>query len=484
MSRGGLRRGLVAVALASLSGVAGAEESVRTLPGGGVELVDLDLDGALVSALAARPDELLLLVRPAAEVDGPRRLLRLELGGEASVSRVASGVGGWTKTLVALDLGVGPRLLVGGLGRVDEWGDLATPAAAPRPLLQHPGLDLRSVDPARFRDGIERALVAAEAGWLRVWRPDGAAGLRLDLERRLPLLVEREATGLRLTSPRVTFLPGAGDEANALGSAWTGPETRGGRRLLVTALEAEGEAGQAWVALPQVEEVQESWIVSFDGEPALVVRTQGAVAVDVFEDQRYRVFPLVADRTRAGRAPRLAVEVDTKRWHDTSVAVADTDGDGDDDMILIRPEGMTGGDLVVEVFSGRGGVRFEHGSRRTDLDDGPGEWRLVADPADPGRVALATIGRGKVEIWRFASRGRRALERRPVLSTPLPKERPVARRVEVTVGGGESGVETREVEEHGLLGAVTTSRGVFLLVLERDESGAERLLALRAAGAR
>ncbi len=422
MSRAGLRRGLVAAGLASILGAAGAEESVRTLPSGGVELVELDLDGALVSALAARPDELLLLVRPAHEVDGPRRLVRLALGGEAGVSRVASEVGGWTKTLMAVDLGNGPRLLVGGLGRVDEWGDLAAPSPAPRPLLEHPGLDLRSIRYSRLRAGIDRTLVAAEAGWLRVWRPDGVAGLRLDLEKRLPLLVEREATGLELTSPRVTFLPGSGTEADAPGSLWTGPEARGGRRLLVTALDLEGENGQAWVALPQIEEVQESWIVSFDGEPALVVRSQGAVALDIFEDQRYRVFPLVADRTRAGRSPRLAVEVDTKRWHDTSIAVADADGDGDDDMILVRPEGMTGGDLVVEVFSGRGGVRFERGSsRRTDLDDGPGDWRIVADPADAARVALATLGGGKVELWRFASRGRRALERKPILSVALPE---------------------------------------------------------------
>ncbi len=50
----------------------------------------------------------------------------------------------------------------------------------------------------------------------------------------------------------------------------------------------------------------------------------------------------------------------------------------------------------------------------------------------------------------------------------------------MTVGGGDSSVETREVEDRDLLGAVPTSRGTFLLVLESDESGTERLFALRA----
>ncbi|HSM13280.1 MAG TPA: hypothetical protein VLA66_04370, partial [Thermoanaerobaculia bacterium] len=407
MKRNRLEVGL-ALAISILAGAGsvpasseGEGKPVSPLRQGAVGGTRVELDGSLVSALAARPDELLLLVRPAGEPDGPRRLLRLTSSERFEIAELARELPGWIKTLAAIDLGSGPELLVGGLERVESLGDLAAPSASLRRLVAHPGFDLRSLHPDPLRKGVERELAAAEAGWLRVWRPDGAGGLGLAVESRLPLQVEREATGLEVTSPPVALLPGA---EGGPGRAFCGPEARGARRLRVVEPGVEGEDGLSWLALPGVESVERAWLVAFDGAPALVVHAQGAARIDLFEEQRYRVFALGGgDRTRAGRAPGLAVEVDSKRWHDTSIAAADADGDGHDDLILVRPEGITGGDLVVQVFPGRGGVRFESRARRTDLDAGPDEWRIVTDPVDPDRPALATIGEGTLELWRFES---------------------------------------------------------------------------------
>jgi len=450
-------------------------ESARTVRDGGVARDEVDLDGALVSALETGPGELLLLVRPADEVDGPRRLLRWRLAGQGQVERVAEGLPGWTKTLVAIDVGGRVELAVGGLGRVDRLGVPAAPASQPSPWLAHPGLDLRSIDYSPLARGVRTEIVSAEAGWLRIWRPEGEGAPRLDSERRLPLEVEREATGLEITSPPVARLV----VAEGAERVFAGPVARGARRLLVTAVDAEGEDRDCWLALPGVEKVERSWLVAFDGEPALVAHTQDGAELNVFEDQRYRVFPLGADRTRRGRAPRLAVEVDSKRWQDSTIAVADVDGDGDDDLVLVRPEGMTGGDLVVEVFPGRKGVRFERGSRRTDIDSGPGEWRMLSGAGAP---TLATLGDGRLEVWRFAEKGRRAIERRPTLSVLLPRDPARGRRIEVTAGGEDSGIRDIAVTGREILGDVATAGGSSVLVLEGDETGAERLYAFALPG--
>lgn len=474
----GFRR--AATALGALLVAAGspglAAESARAVRDGGARRIEVELDGALVSALTVRPDELLLLIRPADEVDGPRRLARLTLAAEPRLERLASDVPGWTKTLAALEMAGGTSLVVGGLGRVDRWGDLAAPSPRPSPWLAHPGLDLRSIGYSELAHGVVDRIVSAEAGWLRVWRPDEAGVARLESEWRLPLEVEREATGLEITSPPVALLSGMPAGAPGI---FAGPSARGGRRLIVAAVDAEGDARECWLALPGVEKVERSWLVDFDGEPALVVHAQGAAELNVFEDQRYRVFPLAPDRTRKGRSPRLAVEVDSKRWQDSTVTVADADGDGDDDLVLVRPEGMTGGDLVVEVYSGRGGVRFERGSRRTDLDSGPAEWRVVGG-SGAGSPTLATLDDGRLQVWRFAASGRRALERRPLVAVTLPDAPPAERRIELRAGGGDGEVRDVSIAAREILGDLETSRGRAILVLERDDRGAERLFAIDA----
>ena len=383
----------------------------------------LALDGVLVAALAPGDGgELLLLVRPAGEPDGARRLLRLAIAPEPRAEPLLDGLGGWIKTLAVIDLGRGAELVAGGLGRAVALGPLAAPVGEGRVLVEHPGFDLRSLAPGPLRAGVDTRFAAAEAGHLRVWQPDGGA-LRLAADRPLPVAVERTAAGLVLASPRVTAVGNAGARRWLIGPSPAG----GGRLRTLLAPDGEGAAVETWSALPGAEQAEASWPIVLDGVPALAVRAQGSGKIDLLERQRLRVLPLGTDRTRAGAPPTFAVELDAKRWQETAVLVADLDGDGRDDLVAAYPEGLTGGDLVVETWRGLGGGRFEARARRTDLDETPAAWRLVAAATAEGGAALLLAGSDRLELRALAPAGRGALEPAPrmaVARAPDPPARP------------------------------------------------------------
>jgi hypothetical protein len=462
--RAGRAARLAAGLALALGAAAAAQSELVWKPAGDGALVEIPMGGALVAALAAEPDgSLHLLTRPATEVDGPRRLLAFERGGAPRLAVVADGLDGWGKALAALAGPDGGELVVGGLGRLATFGPLARPRAAPRDLLLHPGFDLRSLAPALLRVGVETDLAAAEAGRLRIWRRDAAGELARVVELPLPFAVERRAAGLRLAGLPVTALaPAAGGRRRFA----VGPEAATASRLRVLLVE-ESESGtwtttECWAALPAAEEVEESWIADGDDGPLLVVRTQGAVEINAFEDQLWRLFRLAPDRTRAGRRPSLAFQADSKRWHDNEAMVADADGDGRRDLLIARPEGVTGTDLVVERFAGLGGSRFEPRGRRTDLDTAPSEARWLADLDGAGTPGLATITEGELVAWRVARDGRRALEREPWLRAPLPR------------GEGDARAS------FDLLGAAPRAGAApDFLVLAEPKKGDSRLLVVR-----
>lgn len=477
----GPRRAAVRLAIAAIA-VAPATAAATPLPVERLRSETADgaavaLGGTLVSALASGADGALwLLVRPLDEPDGPRRLLRVELAPEPTAAVVLEGLEGWTKTLAALDLGSGPELLAGGLGRLDSLGPLPAPALPGRPRIDHPGFDLRSLAPHPLRTGVESRLAAAEVGRLRVWVP-AAGSLRLDAELALPFTAERTASGLRLSGPPVAALSVGPERMQWI----VGPVAVGRDRLRTLLLDAGGgEPVEAWSALPGPETVEESWIVALDGEPALVVRTQGAEALDLFERQRLRVLPLKADRTRAGAPPALAVELDAKRWQPTEVAVAETDGDGRDDLVALYPEGLTGGDLVVQVFSGVGGGRLASRPRRTDLDDPPESWRLLPAATAEGRAALLMVWPDHVELRALAAEGRRALEATARFALPIATARAAPERVEVSVGGSGGADVERRSEVEALGAAELDGRpGAELLILAPAADGGDRLVLVR-----
>jgi hypothetical protein len=127
----------------------------------------------------------------------------------------------------------------------------------------------------------------------------------------------------------------------------------GRQRLRSLLLEAES-TGEAWSLLPAPEDVDSAVYAVLDGRPALIVVTTNAGRIGIFEKKKLRVYALEADRTQAGHAPLLAERTTSHRWLPVSSAVADVDREGADDLVALKPEGMGGGELVVETFFGRG----------------------------------------------------------------------------------------------------------------------------------
>ena len=243
-------------------------------------------------------------------------------------------------------------------------------------------------------------------------------------------------------------------------------------RVVVATPEADGwKSAEAWASLPGPEEVEESWLGTIDGAPGLVVHTQGAVAVDAFERQRWRAFRLAADVTRSGHGPGLAVTVDSKRWQDADAELVDVDGDGHEDVVVARAEGMTGGDLVVEVYRGLGGGAFAPDPRRTDVGDPPRRFELLRDADGRGRPGIVGLYRDRVVLWRLASAGGRALEHAPLVDAPLPELPP---RPKPPVEGAFHRTRREWL-------GIVPRRGSppALLVVETSEIGNERLIVVR-----
>lgn len=418
------------------------------------ELFDAVLPGPVVSALVVpKPDgesTLFLLSRPAGQVDGPRSLYRLSLGGEGRLERLREGLPEAGKALAALDLdgdGV-PELLLGTLGqlyslgridRLDEGKPLVT-------LLDRPDFDLRSTEPQSLR--VARAdrpwLAAAEAGTLRLYRADGKGGLALWTRFDLPVSAHREATGLALVSPPVVPLEAAG-QAGA--SFAVGPEEHGKRRLRSVLLrtEAGGEPAlrsESWGLLPGLETVEQSWILEIGGKPVLFVAAQSAAELSLFENQQLRVFPWREDRTRGGKPPLLAYATPFERWHDLDLTATDLDGDGREDLILLCPKGLLGKELGLEMLPGLGGGRFLAKPRRSSVDPVPELYRFVADVDGDQVPDFVAFDGGVLALYPGARRGDRVIEKKPSASVALPSPGRAGKR-SVTVSAGTSGAEAR-----------------------------------------
>ncbi len=442
-------------------------------------------------------------MRPPRKPDGPRRLLRLRLEPEPRLETLAEGLSGWIESLSAVELDPAPGCISSPVARDD--GSISVPAAlaAPvselegttpgppglveRPLLDLGGHDLRQPDSGLLRRGTDDGFAAVEPGRLRLWKAAGtqpgssAEGLAMAMSREvaLPFAVARSSAGLRLTSPPVARVRSGPGELY-----FAGPEVVGGTRLRGVLIEG-GAAGappvEVWAALPGPESVEQSWPFEIDGVPVLVVRTQATDELNLFERQRLRVLALAADRTRSGSPPTLAVELDSKRWHETALALGDVDGDGHDDLLAAFPEGLSGTDLVVQWWRGSGGGRFESRPHRSDIQKAPAGWALVAEPA-PG---LLLVGNGRIELRHFAAAGRSAVADRSELAASIPAlaDPKAPKEVTVALGGGGDSAKVKNVDPDAEpLGAVELDGrpGPELLAVQGDGNGRDRLILLRA----
>jgi hypothetical protein len=492
---------------------AGPDAAIQVAREGKSERLMANLGGVLMAAVSPESnplaDGLLLLVRPAREADGPRQLLRLRLEPEPRLERLADGLDGRLHGLVAIEFAAPdgelaePHLIAYGSGLLLDLGALADPAAegaapvAVRPLAVDSGFDPASLAPPTVRRGIEHRLAAVEPGRLLLWEGAGSAGALREVA--LPVSVARTGGGLRLSSPAVTDI--ANPRASRAATFLVGPEPVGSVRLRSLRLDLASAAGEAmsaqaelWASLPGPESVSQSWPFEIDGVPVVVVRTQGSEELNLFERQRLRVLPLVTDRTRAGAAPTLAIELDSKRWHETAIALGDVDGDGRDDLLAAFPEGLSGSDLVVQWWRGMGAGKFDAHGHRSDIDSAPSGWALLAERGGAARPGLLLVGDHSIEWRPFAPNGKAAIVERGELAGTIPSLMPGAgadsakkgkREVKVGAdGSGASGDSAKVVNEdpvaEPLGGAELDGRpGLELLAVQAVERGDERLIVLR-----
>ncbi|HYN23046.1 MAG TPA: VCBS repeat-containing protein, partial [Thermoanaerobaculia bacterium] len=218
-----------------------------------------------------------------------------------------------------------------------------------------------------------------------------------------------------------------------------GPEENGKLRLRTILLGLDGQKTESWGRLPGREKVEGFRYAMLDGRPVLIVTTSDAEKIGIFAKQRVRLFSVSADRSRSGQAPSLAFESASQRWFLVDLVLRDLDKDGKQDLVVLQPEGLAGGDLMIDTFFGQGNGRFER-PRRLKLGNlDSRSWTYGDDVTGDGLPDLVTISETGLRIFAGTSDPRKdLLDRRPRHTVDLggPQE-----MTTVALGVGTGGVD-------------------------------------------
>jgi hypothetical protein len=413
---------------------------VKVVSAGGARRVEAVFPGRLIATAfpRGRDGKRRVVALVASAPDGPRELYLVETAGAGGLRRLLGDLPDKASVLTAAGIGEksgeksgdsADELLLGAPGVLWSLGTVEAPAA-PRQILAAAGLDPHPVvGPA--------SLAVAEVGHLWTWKRDRAGRLIAGDSFDLPVRATRERGALRLDTPEVGVLS-QGNGAPPL--YLVGPEENGKTRLrtLLLTRDAEGKPlrTEAWSRFAHPETVNGHWLVQIDGKPALIVTTNDAEKVSLFEERSLRVFSLSTDRSRSGQPPSLAVPTVARRWFPVRPFVLDLDRDGHDDLAVVQQEGLRGKSLVVEAWFGRGDGRFVPPSRKVSLDIQARAWDYGADVTGDGRPDLVALQQKKLLVFAGTADPRRdLLDRRPRLTLDLPASEPVS--VAVSAGGGE-----------------------------------------------
>jgi hypothetical protein len=338
-------------------------------------------------------------------------------------------------------------------------------------LLRDPLLGRRPspVPPDAWPDrAVEPHAVALSVGRLGLYGPgpDGAWSRRAAVD--LPIdsaLVPRR--GLRVGSEATFVGPVAGGHLLHA----TAPQSAGERRLRALAvwLSPQGEATsvEAWMSLPEPEQLIESRVLVADGRPLLLVTTKAAGKLDLFGEKRLRLYAFEPDRSRLGRPPIWRAVSHMNLWQEAHARLLDGDGDGVLDLVVAYWKGLVGNRVVLDLYRGRTGGGFDDVPVTTGLDVPEADRAILSYGADltgDGRadLVLGAAGRLVVHAGVESKKGGGLVGRRPL---PLPELRL-----------GRAGATYVAVGADGGVRRWTAPSGPPLRFADLDGDGADELL--------
>lgn len=402
------------------------------------KVVDAVLPG-LILDVAPWPKEddpdsshgLAVLLQPEDDLEGPRHLYRLR-GHDDDLRPLATDLPTAADTL----LRHGAQLWIGEEGRVQRYRQ----GSGLTTLLELEGLRLDGL--------VERGLIGEddilipEVGRIRRYTADLQPtddSLAQTVEAR------RQSGRLELWSPPIRRL---GDDARRLVSD---PIRLDAHRLRVSLidLEAEEEAQRqdSFLRFAGPEDVEQFTFVHIDGRPAVIVATTRGDKLGIFEKLELRIFLLKPDRTRVGRLPRASLETVTRNWFRLEPRIVDFDADGKDDLLLIQPDGMGAGKLLVELHGGRGGGLLQPRSRRSKLEAEGAAWDMSSDFTGDGTVDLLLVSGGELRLHAGIPKHRkRVVETEPVHR--LGPTEPVDGSIEVAINVSPEGSDGEAIGFH------------------------------------
>ncbi len=352
------------------------------------EVIDVVLPG-LILDVAPWPgdapgatDGLAVLLQPEDATDGPRHLYRLR-GVDGDLQPLADDLPATADSL----LRHGDQLWVGDEGRIHRYRDglgLTT-------LLELEGLRLDGLVERGLINGQD--ILIPEVGRVRHYTADlQPTGDSFEQ----PVEARRRSRQLELWSPPIRRL---GTDPRRFVSDPIALDTH---RLRVSLIDLDAEADEqrqdSFLRFAGPEDLEQFDFVHIDGRPAVIVATTRGDKLGIFEKLELRTFLLKPDRTRAGRLPRNSLETVTRNWYRLEPRIVDFDADGKDDLLLIQPEGLGAGKLLIELHLGRGGGLLEPRSRRSKLDAEGAAWDMSSDFTDDGTVDLLLVSDGELRI--------------------------------------------------------------------------------------
>lgn len=416
---------------------------VKVVPVAGARRTEAVLPGHLLDTATPRGSDgrrrLLALTTPddpkaALAPEGPRSLYLIDPERAGAPRRLLDGLPAKSNAIDSADLdGDGAEeILLGEPGKLWTLGSPDAPAA-PRLLLEASGFRLRRTPSGTFQ--------AVEMGRLRTWRLD-AGRLVPGPEQAVPVHAARDGQSLRLWSLPVAEIGDPPLQA-------IGPEENGKLRLRTILLGPDGQRTETWSQLPGREKVDSFRYVALDGRPALIVSTSDADKIGIFAKQRFRLFLLGTDRTRSGKPPSLAFETESHRWFPVEPVLLDLDKDGKQDLVVLQPEGLGGGDFVIDTFFGQGNGHFER-PRRLKLNNLEARsWRYGKDVTGDGLADLVTISKTGLRVFAGTGDPRKdLLDRHPGQTVALEGAQET---VSISVGIGTGGADM-ESSHSGSLG--------------------------------